>query len=69
MTDFEQIGAAGYRYLEEIVTADVAFEAWGMTLEELFRVSADAVLNVMIEDIETVPVSYTHLTLPTILRV
>jgi len=54
MADFEQTGTAGYRYLEEIVTADVAFEAWGVTLEELFRVSADAVLNVMIEDIETV---------------
>ena len=43
-----------YRYLEEIATADVAFEAWGATPEETFLAAADATLNVMVEDIGTV---------------
>ncbi len=43
-----------YRYLEEIATADVAFEAWGATLEETFLAAADATLNTMVEEIGTV---------------
>jgi SHS2 domain-containing protein len=43
-----------YRYLEEIATADVAFEAWGATLEEAFLAAADATLNTMVEEIGTV---------------
>jgi SHS2 domain-containing protein len=43
-----------YRYLEEIATADVAFEAWGATREEAFLAAADATLNTMVEDIATV---------------
>jgi len=43
-----------YRYLEEIATADVAFEAWGATPEETFLAAADATLNTMVEDIRTV---------------
>jgi SHS2 domain-containing protein len=43
-----------YRYLEEIATADVAFEAWGATKEEAFLAAADATLNTMVEDIGTV---------------
>jgi SHS2 domain-containing protein len=43
-----------YRYLEEEATADVAFEAWGESLEEVFRASAEATLNVMIEDVDSV---------------
>ncbi|MGE5283982.1 MAG: archease [Actinomycetota bacterium] len=43
-----------YRYLEGIATADVAFEARGATLEETYRAAADATLNTMVEDIETV---------------
>ena len=43
-----------YRYLEEIATADVAFEAWGGTKEETFLAAADATLNTMVEDIRTV---------------
>jgi len=39
-----------YRYLEGITTADVAFEASGVTLEEVFRASADAVLQVMLSN-------------------
>jgi len=43
-----------YRYLEDIATADVAFEAWGATKEETFLAAADATLNTMVEDIGTV---------------
>ena len=43
-----------YRYLEEIATADVAFEAWGATPEETFLAAADATLNTMVEEIGTV---------------
>jgi SHS2 domain-containing protein len=43
-----------YRYLEEIATADVAFEAWGATKEETFLAAADATLNTMVAEIGTV---------------
>jgi len=43
-----------YVYLEDIATADIAFRATGKTLEEMFRSSADAVMNVMVEDIASV---------------
>ena len=43
-----------YRYLGEIATADVAFEAWGATLEKTFLAAADATLNTMVEEIGTV---------------
>jgi len=36
-----------YRYLEEISSADAAFEATGRTLEELFRDAAIATFEVM----------------------
>ena len=36
-----------FRFLEEIATADVAFEAWGETREELFISSAAALLGTM----------------------
>ena len=43
-----------YRYLEEIGTADIAFEATGRGLPELFRDAADATMNVMIDNIEAI---------------
>ena len=43
-----------YRYLEDIAIADVAFEAWGATLEEMFTASADALMNVMMEDLSAI---------------
>ncbi len=36
-----------FRFQEEIATADIAFEAWGVTREELFIASADALLHTM----------------------
>ncbi len=43
-----------YRYLENIAIADVAFEAWGTTMEEMFVAAADATMNVMVEDLNTI---------------
>lgn len=43
-----------YRYLEDIATADVAFEAWGISLEEMFGAAADAVMNLMVENISNI---------------
>ena len=39
-----------YRYRGDIAHADAAFDAWGETLEELFRSAAEATLGVMIDD-------------------
>jgi SHS2 domain-containing protein len=43
-----------YTYLEEIGTADIAFEATGRNLPELFSAAADATTNVMIDNIEAI---------------
>lgn len=43
-----------YRYLPDIATADIAFEATGTTREEMFEAAADALTNVMVEDLATV---------------
>jgi SHS2 domain-containing protein len=43
-----------YHYLEDYATADIAFEATGGDLEELFVAACDATMNVMIEDLESI---------------
>jgi len=45
-----------YRYLDDIATADVAFEAWGGTREEMFAAAADATMNVMVADLDTITI-------------
>lgn len=50
----------GFRYLEDIATADAAFEAWGNTLEELFAASADATINVMVSDLSSIAINETR---------
>ena len=40
-----------YEYSEESATADIAFTAWGETVEETFLAAADATLNVMVEEL------------------
>jgi len=47
-----------YRFRDDIATADAAFEAFGSTAEELFVAAADATLNVMLKDIESVTPRY-----------
>ena len=62
-----------YRYLDDIAIADAAFEAWGATREELFAACADALVNVMVEEldaigrIETVEVSLQEIDLEMLL--
>jgi SHS2 domain-containing protein len=43
-----------YHYLEDFATADIAFEATGSNLNELFIAAADATMNVMIEDLGSI---------------
>ena len=43
-----------YRFLEEIGTADIAFEATGRDLPELFKDAADATMNVMINNLDAI---------------
>jgi SHS2 domain-containing protein len=44
----------GYRFLDDVAIADVAFEAWGKTLRELFISAADATMNVMVENLSAI---------------
>ncbi len=43
-----------YRYLDNLATADVAFEASGDSPERLFESAGRAVMNVMVEDLESI---------------
>jgi SHS2 domain-containing protein len=43
-----------YEYSEEAATADIAFRASGRTLEDAFKAAADATMNVMVEDLESI---------------
>ena len=43
-----------YRYRDDIALADIAFEAWGTSIEEVFIAAADATMNVMVEDLGTI---------------
>ena len=43
-----------FHYLEDIGTADIAFEATGRDLPELFTSAADATMNVMIENLDAI---------------
>ena len=40
-----------YQYLDDVATADIAFEAYGQSKEELFIAASDALMNVMVEDL------------------
>jgi SHS2 domain-containing protein len=43
-----------YEYLDDVAIADVAFRAWETTVEDVFTAAADALLNVMVEDVASV---------------
>src|ERR1700756_3212606 len=43
-----------FRFLEEIGTADIAFEATGRDLPELFKDAAAATINVMIDNLDAI---------------
>jgi SHS2 domain-containing protein len=44
----------GYRYFEERYTADIGFEAFGPTLEDLLVSSAEATMNIMVHDLSRI---------------
>ena len=44
----------GYRFLEDVAIADVAFEAWGKDLADLFATAGEATFAVMV-DLAAVP--------------
>ena len=43
-----------YEFLEDIAIADIAFKAWGKDLEEAFTAAADATMNVMVEELDSI---------------
>jgi protein archease len=43
-----------YQYLDDIATADVAFEARGKTMEDMFIAAAEASMNVMVDDLSAI---------------
>ena len=43
-----------YKFLEDVGTADIAFEATGRDLPELFTAAADATINVMIDNLDAI---------------
>lgn len=55
-----------FEYRGDIANADIAFNAWGRTLEEVFKAAAEATMQVMVEDLtavrptETVEVKLDH---------
>lgn len=49
-----------YEFLEDIAIADIAFQAWGKTLEELFIAAGDATLNAMIDNLEAIALKETR---------
>ena len=42
-----------YAYTDDIAIADLAFRAWGQTVEETFITAADATVHAMVEDLAT----------------
>jgi SHS2 domain-containing protein len=43
-----------YHYIEDVGIADIAFEATGRDLPELFAAAADATMNVMIDNLDAI---------------
>ncbi len=49
-----------YEFLEEVATADIAFKAWGKDLGETFVAAADATMNIMLEELESLELRETR---------
>lgn len=43
-----------FEYVEDSVTSDVTFHAWGKTLDELFAAAVDATTNGMVADLDAI---------------
>ncbi|MFH7026222.1 MAG: archease [Heteroscytonema crispum UTEX LB 1556] len=49
-----------YEFLEDIAIADIAFQASGNNLEEVFQAAGDATLNTMIENLDAIELKETR---------
>lgn len=49
-----------FRYLGEIATGDVAFEAWGEDRAAMIRAAGDAAMSVMVPDLESIAFTETR---------
>lgn len=49
-----------YEFLEDIAIADIAFQAWGKDLEELFKAAGDATINTMIDNLDSIELKETR---------
>jgi SHS2 domain-containing protein len=43
-----------YAYIDDIALADLAFRAWGQTVEDTFLAAAEATMHAMVEDLATI---------------
>jgi SHS2 domain-containing protein len=43
-----------YEFVDELTVADIAFRAWGRDLVETFVSAAEAVMNAMVEDLDSI---------------
>ena len=43
-----------YVYVDDIAVADIAFRAWGETLADVFKASAEATVHAMVENHESI---------------
>ena len=43
-----------YTFLDDVTLADIAFRAWGDDLQETFVSAAEAVMNAMVEELDTI---------------
>jgi SHS2 domain-containing protein len=43
-----------HEFLEDVAMADIAFRAWGESLEDTFVSAADAVMNAMVDEIKSI---------------
>jgi SHS2 domain-containing protein len=43
-----------YAYAEDIAVADLAFDAWGPSLEDAFREAAEATMHAMVDDLDSI---------------
>src|SRR5437867_12048940 len=43
-----------YECLEELAVADIAFRAWGRTLEEVVAATGDATINVIVDNLDSI---------------
>jgi len=49
-----------YEYLDDIAISNVAFRAWGESLDDLFVAAADATLSIMVENLSSLRDTVRH---------